>query len=111
VDIKVIEYVTHKGACPYRDWLKKLDGPVRFRVQARIMKLVDFSHFGSARSLGDGLFELKFKKLGGGIRVYYGVADGILVVLLSGGNKGRQQADISKAREYWNDYLITEEGE
>lgn len=105
MDIKVIEYTTDVGACPYREWLKKLDGSVRFRVQARIMKLKDTSHFGTTRDLGNQLFELKFKKLGGGIRVYYGFDNENLVVLLSGGNKGTQQADIKKAREYWNDYL------
>ena len=108
MDIKVIEYTTTKGTCPYREWLRKLDGSVRFRVQARIMKLKDTSNFGANRDLGNQLFELKFKKLGGGIRVYYGFNDGKLVVLLSGGNKNKQQADINKAREYWNDYLISE---
>jgi len=111
VDIKVIEYTTAKGTSPYREWLRKLDGSVRFRVQARIMKLKDTSNFGTNRDLGDQLFELKFKKLGGGIRVYYGLNNGKLVVLLSGGNKNKQQADIDKSREYWNDYLMEVKGD
>ncbi len=107
MDIKVIAYTTDAGVCPYQEWLKRLDGSVRFRVQARIMKLKDTSNFGITRDLSHNLFELKFKKLGGGIRVYYGFDHVKLVVLLSGGNKNSQQADIKKAREYWNDYLVS----
>ena len=108
MDIKVIEYSTSKGRIPYREWLSNLDGSIKFRVQARILRLIDTSNFGDSKDLGDGLSELKFKKLGGGIRIYYGLSDEVLVVLLSGGNKGSQQADIKKAREYWNDYLNSE---
>lgn len=107
--MKVIEYTTSDGKEPFKDWLKKLDGSVKFRVQARIMMLADTSNFGITKSLGNQLFELKFKKLGGGIRVYYGLDGDKLVVLLSGGNKGTQQADIEKAHEFWNDYITSKE--
>ena len=72
------------------------------------MRLKDTSHFEITKDLGNQLFELKFKKLGGGIRIYYGFKNETLVVLLLGGNKGTQQADINKAREYWNDYLTSD---
>ena len=40
---------------------------------------------------------------GPGYRVYFG-QDGDQVVLVGGGTKGTQAADIAKAKEYWRDY-------
>ena len=89
----------------FQDWLKELDGSLKYRVQARIFKLKEDGHFGNSRDLGEGLFELKFKKLGGGIRIYYGQDGKTLVILLCGGNKSSQSSDIKKARKYWDNYL------
>jgi putative addiction module killer protein len=36
--------------------------------------------------------------------VYFGRDGAYLVILLSGGTKKRQQADIEAAKEYWVDY-------
>jgi len=54
-------------------------------------------YFGDSRSLGEGLFELKWKN---GMRVYYsrkriGKID---TIVLWGGFKGTQTTDIKKAR-------------
>jgi hypothetical protein len=40
---------------------------------------------------------------GPGYRIYYGM-DGEKIVLLCGGNKATQGADIRRARDYWKDY-------
>lgn len=68
------------------------------------MKLKDNSHFGLMKHLGAHLYELKFKTLGGGIRVYYGIDCGAVVILLGGGNKASQKSDINNARKLWLDY-------
>ncbi len=41
---------------------------------------------------------------GPGYRVYYARAGVRIVVLLLGGDKRKQQADIDRAKEYWRDY-------
>ena len=118
MDIKVIEYITQAGANPYRDWLRQLDGSVRFRVQARIMKLVDTSNFGEMKNLGNQLFELKFKKLGGAIRVYYGLKNKSLVkineklykipeLILNENVKKNNNASIKEAL-YFNKNILIE---
>lgn len=40
-----------------------------------------------------------------GYRVYYGRRDNTVVILLFGGEKKRQSADIERAVAYWTDYL------
>ena len=50
-----------------------------------------------------GVHELRIN-WGPGYRVYFG-RDGIqLVILLAGGDKRTQAADIDRAVEYWQDY-------
>jgi putative addiction module killer protein len=41
---------------------------------------------------------------GPGYRVYYAQESGTIVLLLSGGSKRTQSADIEDAVEYWRDY-------
>jgi putative addiction module killer protein len=36
--------------------------------------------------------------------VYFGRDGEVLVVLLCGGDKGTQDRDLRRAREYWTDY-------
>jgi putative addiction module killer protein len=109
--LKVIEYVTENGRCPYREWLTSLDGSIKFRVQARIMRIVDHSNLGECKGLGNQLFEIKFKKLGGGIRVYFGKDNDTGLILLLGGNKASQSSDISKSKKYWQEYNLNKSGE
>ena len=53
--------------------------------------------------MGDGVFELK-DKFGPGYRIYF-AEDGLnIVVLLCGGDKSTQQADIHTAKSYWADH-------
>jgi putative addiction module killer protein len=44
---------------------------------------------------------------GPGYRVYFGRDGEVLVILLTGGTKKRQQRDIATAKEYWRDYKQT----
>jgi putative addiction module killer protein len=39
-----------------------------------------------------------------GYRVYFGQDKNIVVILLSGGTKKRQQKEIDKAKLFWKDY-------
>ncbi len=100
-------YVKSNGKCPYLVWLNELDIAVRMRVQARIARLKDDEHFGESKMISRGLYELKFRTIGGGIRIYFGKDGDRVVVLLLGGNKSRQENDIIKAKIYWNDYTTS----
>lgn len=55
-------------------------------------------HFGDVESVGEGVSELRIF-YGPGYRVYFVQRNSVVVILLSGGDKDSQQADIAKAKE------------
>ena len=78
-------------------WYSSLRDTEQTRVDARLDHMTA-GYFGCSRSLGDGLFELKWNN---GMRVYFSrkkIKD-IDTIVLWGGFKGTQKADISKARK------------
>lgn len=60
-------------------------------------------NFGDCRYCRDGVGELRVD-VGPGYRVYYALSGPRIVLLLCGGNKRRQQADIDRAVAYWQDW-------
>ncbi len=70
---------------------------------ARIAR-VEVGNLGDCRSVGDGVFELKFH-FGSGYRVYFGEMDNTIIILLNGGAKKSQKKDIKKAKESWKEYI------
>ena len=74
------------------------------RIRARIDRIEE-GNLGQYKALGMGLFELKFN-FGPGYRVYFAVDGDVVILLLSGGDKGSQRRDIENARKYWTDYLM-----
>lgn len=98
----LLNYVTSDGKDPFQIWLRRLGDPrARARVRTRLDR-VERGNFGDSRSVGDGVFELRLT-FGPGYRVYFGV-DGDNVILLYGGTKDTQPADIKLAKAYWKDY-------
>jgi len=55
-------------------------------------------HFGDVAPIGEGVSELRIF-YGPGYRVYFVQKDAVVVILLSGGDKSSQKADIAKAKE------------
>jgi putative addiction module killer protein len=45
-----------------------------------------------------------FSCFGPGYRIYFGKDGDVVVILLAGGTKHRQQVDIAAAQERWNEY-------
>lgn len=64
---------------------------------------VERGNLGTHNPVGEGVSELVID-FGPGYRIYFGQDGKDFVILLAGGSKKGQQADIEAAREYWRDY-------
>lgn len=81
----------------FANWLRKLrDEQARARIQIRIRRL-SLGNFGDVKPVGEGVSELRID-YGPGYRVYLMQQGNQLVLLLAGGSKKTQQADIAKAK-------------
>lgn len=101
--IEVLRYQTEDGKEPLTDWLRSLrDKQVQAKMLVRIKRL-EAGNFGDCEPVGDGVQELR-EHLGAGYRVYFGRHGQAVVILLCGGSKKSQPADIKTAREYWEDW-------
>jgi putative addiction module killer protein len=97
-----IEEYTEGGWSPFADWFNKLDSVAAARVD-RYIRRMESGNFGSVKSVGSGVHELRID-FGPGFRVYFGMDGKTLVILLGGGDKRRQAADIVAAIERWQRY-------
>ncbi|MGC4151463.1 MAG: type II toxin-antitoxin system RelE/ParE family toxin [Propionicimonas sp.] len=87
----------------FDDWLRKLrDRQARLRILQRIDRLVH-GNPGDVAPVGEGVSELRMH-FGPGYRVYFLQDGDILIVLLVGGDKSTQQADIEKAHGLANEW-------
>lgn len=99
---EIIDYLTESGRDPWKDWLSSLtDRQARARVLVRVQRLAA-GNFGDCKSISQGVWELRIDH-GPGYRVYYARA-GDKLLLLIGGDKRKQQADIDTALAYWDDW-------
>jgi putative addiction module killer protein len=99
---QILTYVNAEGVAPYAQWHERLDSAVRARVTAAVYRL-EAGNFSAAKGAGSGIFELRLD-FGPGYRVYFGKDGDALVILLGGGTKKRQQADIDAAQALWKEY-------
>lgn len=80
----------------YAQWLDGLrDINARARIQARIERLAA-GNAGDVKPVGEGVSELRID-YGPGYRVYFTKCGRELVILLAGGGKNTQAADIKTA--------------
>lgn len=105
---EVIIYETADGLRPLDDWRAALrDREARKRITNCIDRLIRGTP-GKWRSLKGGLYELKID-WAAGYRLYCAFNGTQVVVLLCGGDKDTQDADITNARAYWKDFQEREQ--
>jgi putative addiction module killer protein len=87
----------------YLAWLQRLrDSQAKVAVIRRVAR-IELGNFGDHKFCRDGVWELRVD-VGPGYRVYYALSDGRVVLLLCGGDKRTQAADIGRAVDYWQDW-------
>ena len=100
--VAVQEYLNEKGASPFAHWFGGLDTLAAAKVATAVYRL-EQGNFSNVEGVGGGVYECKIN-FGPGYRVYFGKDGERLIVLLGGGSKKRQRADILDAMACWQDY-------
>lgn len=85
------------------DRLKRLrDSQAKVAVVRRVTR-IELGNFGDHKFCRDGVWKLRID-VGLGYLLYHAVAGSRMVLLLCGGDKRSQGADIDRAVGYWQDW-------
>ncbi len=103
------KYLDEEGNCPFDDWFDGLSTQTQAKIDTRLDR-VSVGNFGDRKSVGEGVYELRFF-FGPGYRIYYGLAGRRIVLLLVGGSKKRQNKDIQVAQQLWAAYQREQGGQ
>ncbi|MEK6622591.1 MAG: type II toxin-antitoxin system RelE/ParE family toxin [Planctomycetota bacterium] len=80
----------------FNNWLNGIrDGMTQRRLVKRLRKAT-LGNLGDVKPVGEGVFEMR-ENFGPGWRMYYTQRKSVLIVMLGGGDKSTQTADITKA--------------
>src|SRR5437660_8245737 len=95
-------FLAEDGHSPFREWLGTLGAEARAKVATAITRL-GHGNLSNIKSIGRGVIEHRID-FGPGYRIYFGRDGDLLVILLTGGTKKRQQRDIEAAHAMWISY-------
>jgi putative addiction module killer protein len=100
--IEVREYLDAEGKSPYAKWFDRLNVAAAVKVTTAVHRM-EQGNFSNVKGVGAGVYEFRID-FGPGYRIYFGKDGDRLVILLAGGTKKRQDADITAAKANWRDY-------
>lgn len=83
-------------------WFDRLNVAAAVKVAAAIHRM-EQGNFFNVNGVGAGVYEFGVD-FGPGYWTYFGKDGDRLVILLAGGTKKRQDADIAAAKAHWRDY-------
>ena len=100
--IEIREYLDAQGSSPYGKWFDRLNAAAAAKVATAIHRM-EQGNVSNVKGVGAGVHEYRID-FGPGYRIYFGKDGDRIVILLVGGTKKRQDADISAAKGHWRDY-------
>lgn len=101
--MEIRHYLTASGRDLFQTWLDDLkEMRARVAIQRRVDRLAA-GNFGDHKLCRDGISELRID-VGAGYRVYYARVERTIVLIVCGGDKRTQTADIERAVKYRVDY-------
>jgi putative addiction module killer protein len=101
--IELLRYQGADGSEPFTEWLDGLrDKNAQAKIRIRLRRL-EAGNWGDVEPVGDGISELRVHT-GAGYRIYCARHGKQVVVLLCGGGKGSQDADIGRAKRFWKEW-------
>lgn len=94
-----------KRTSEFLEWLRKLkDRNAKAKIEAHLDYCeLKGSLLGDTKPVGDSIYEMRFH-FGPGYRIYYARSGSEIYLLLIGGDKRKQQADIKKAKKLFREY-------
>ncbi|MCT4704553.1 type II toxin-antitoxin system RelE/ParE family toxin [Enterobacteriaceae bacterium H11S18] len=96
-------FKTLGGKEPFKEWLRGLKDPVaKTKIVMRLDRL-SFGNPGDHAPCRSGVWELRVDQ-GPGYRIYYALEGPEIVLILLGGDKKKQQADINQAVAWWEQH-------
>jgi putative addiction module killer protein len=101
--VEVRRYISVTGRDHVGEWIRAIRDPKAKAAIAIRMTRLSFGNAGDSKSVGDGVQELRID-IGVGYRLYYARVSDQIVLLLCGGDKRRQSADVMRAKEFLLDY-------
>ena len=100
---EIRHYLTPDGKDIYSEWHAAFrNTKARIAIDRRINR-VELGNFGDHKFERDGVWELRID-VGPGYRVYYALSGKQVVLLLCGGDKSTQRADLERACKHWQDW-------
>ena len=101
--LRLVEYLDEDGRSPFARWFARLDARAAAKVVAALAR-IEQGNLSNLKVVKAGVHEFRID-WGPGYRIYLGRDGDVLVILLGGGTKRRQQEkDIEAARASWSDY-------
>ena len=100
--VEIREYVDSRGRSPFGRWFNGLDAVAGARVRTALARM-EAGNMSNVRGVGGGVLEYRIHA-GPGYRIYFGRDGSVLVILLGGGTKARQQKDINRSHGLWREY-------
>jgi putative addiction module killer protein len=91
-----------RGNSPYAKWFDRLNVAAAVKATIAVHRMGQ-DNFSNVKGVGAGVHEYRID-FGPGYRIYFGKDGDRLVILLAGGTKKRQNADIASAKGHWSDY-------
>lgn len=99
----VFRYQQENGSEPFTQWLHHSKTGRRGRASTCGSRASRLGNLGGCKHLKEGVHELRIDH-GPGYRVYFGMIGKTAVLLLAGGDKRKQTADIERAMSYLQDF-------
>jgi len=87
--IELRYYLADDERSPFEDWFSGLDSAAAAKVSVALVRL-EGGNLSNVKAVGEGVLEYRID-WGPGYRVYFGRDGAVLVILLTGGTKKRQQ--------------------
>ncbi|MYE05865.1 MAG: type II toxin-antitoxin system RelE/ParE family toxin [Chloroflexi bacterium] len=100
--MEISEYIDEEGRSPFGRWFDGLNAIAAAKVRTALARM-ELGNLSKVKSVGGGVLEYRIQA-GPGFRIYFGREGERLIILLVGGTKRRQQHDIRRARDLWEDY-------